>query len=350
MTARVAMTDLSQSWKIEAKFVYQNSFRLAIAIFLTIPFSGCIWPFHRTPKIESPIVFQAPPSAPQLAEAVNANSSRVHQLESQVKLKFAGMPGLTGNLALEKPNNFRVQASILGVGGLGADIGSNDESFWIWIKTALPGQTPMFLYARHAEFAVSQTRQQIPIDPSWIRDALGLTEIDPYGGLEGPYERPDGQLEIRYTRQTPAGPNMHVAVIDRKYAWITEQSIYDAQGILLVTAKSSKHRYYQETNVNLPHRIEISLVPNTPDARELVIDIASHNINRISGNPDYLWSMPEPSGVQYIDLAGPLPVVENQPFANTPFSSSPYSPEPQPPYPGRSDQAYRPNYRGRDLR
>lgn len=353
--------------------------RCLIVCLIIGQFSGCSWwPFKRTPEINAPVVFEAPPTAVQLAEAVNANSSRVHQLESQVKVSLDGLPGLTGNLALEKPHRFRLQANLLGVSGLGTDVGSNDDLFWVWIKTALPGQSPTLLYARHAEFAVSSTRQVLPIEPAWIRDALGLTEINPYGQLDGPYERSDGQFEIRSRVDTPSGPNVRVLVIHPKYGWVTEQSVYNAQGILLAVAKSSRHRYYPEADVSLPQRVEVELMPNSEQAQGLTLDLGSYNINRLSGDPARLWAMPDPDGVQKIDLAGPVsldPAVMNPNMGQQPatgpypvsseqgggYPAGPYPEQPGsnpqqpyvPPatgYQTQRDEPYRPNYRGRFLR
>lgn len=315
-----------------------------IAIFASLQ-TGCVWPFNQfynRSVTDAPIVFTETPSKEQIIQAVNANSQRVHALESQVKVTVDGLPGITGNLALEKPRNFRLQANLLGVSGMGADVGSNDELFWVWVKAPVPGQTPQILYARHAEYAVSPARQLMPIDPTWIRDALGLTEFDPQHLHEGPFARSDGQLEMRTRLQTPTGPQTRITAIDPKYGWITEQMLLDGQGTPVVIARSSRHRYYQEVGVSLPQRVSIQVAPSTPQAQNLTVDAQSYSINRLSGDPAVLWTMPQPPGVPLVDLAAPIPGMysPNQPsFPNPPPGNSPVAPTSQPGFSGTSSDS-----------
>lgn len=287
-----------------------HRFSLLLMIAFALLQTGCVWPFshlYQRSATDAPILFTERPSQDQIIQTVNSNSQRVHALESQVKVTVDGLPGITGNLALEKPQNFRLQANLLGVSGLGADVGSNDELFWVWVKTTMPGQTPQILYARHAEYAVSPARQMLPIDPTWIRDALGLTEFDPQHEHEGPADRSDGQLEIRTRLQTPTGPQTRITAIDPKYGWITEQMLLDPQGTPIVIARSSRHRFYPEVGVSLPQRITINVAPATAQSQTLTVDAQNYTINRLSGDPSMLWTMPQPPGVPMVDLAAPIP-------------------------------------------
>ena len=314
---------------------------LIMAAIAILP-SGCVWPFNQfynRSVNDAPIVFTEKPSGEQIIQTVNANSQRVHALESQVKVTVDGMPGITGNLALEKPRNFRLQANLLGVSGLGADVGSNDELFWVWVKTTMPGQTPQILYARHAEYAVSPARQLMPIDPTWIRDALGLTEFAAGDRHEGPFDRSDGQLEMRTRLQTPTGPQTRITVVDPKYGWITEQMLLDGQGAPIIIARSSRHRYYQEVGVSLPQRVTIQVAPSTPQAQTLTVDAQSYSINRLSGDPAMLWTMPDPPGVPLVDLAAPIPgqmPISSPNFSNQPAGGAPGYPSQPPGFSGNS--------------
>lgn len=292
---------------------------LMLYVVLSAPLMGCKvwWPFQsQNTAIDAPIVFQARPSQQQLIESINANSSKIYQLQSQVRLTVEGLPGLSGDIALERPNRFRLNASLLGVGGNGVDVGSNDEVFWIWVKSPLPGQPPEILYARHDEFANSPMKEQIPIDPAWIRDAIGLTEISPQAAHEGPFVRTNGDLELRTSLETASGRMTRLTIVDPKYGWVKEQSLLNSRLQTILVARSSSFRYYQEADVSLPQRIEIDFLPGTADAQKLTLDASGYQINQLNGSPDQLWSMPKSPGVRVRNLIAEFQGMQNAPRNN----------------------------------
>jgi len=89
-----------------------------------------------------------------------------------------------------------------------------------------------------------------------------------------------------------------------KSARIVQQSLYDASNNLIAWSNSSNYRYYAEEQVSLPQRIELHVI--APDGQDvkLVLDAGEYKINALYGNPDQMWSMPNPEGIPKVNLAG----------------------------------------------
>ena len=117
-------------------------------------------------------------------------------------------------------------------------------------------------------------------------------------------------------------------MIDARRAWVVEQYVYDPTG---QNAAGERRRriapYYPAEQVSLPQKISLRL-PTAGLA--LKIDMGTVQINRLSGDPAQLWTMPAFDGYQKIDLGGALP---NTPLPGQPGSSPPVQVQPVPPPP-----------------
>ncbi|MGC4006878.1 MAG: hypothetical protein QM811_28640 [Pirellulales bacterium] len=67
--------------------------------------------------------------------------------------------------------------------GAELDVGSNPQDYWLWVKRNEP---KAFFYGRHDQYAQSQARQILPIEPEWLIEAFGLVTFDPAQPIEGP--------------------------------------------------------------------------------------------------------------------------------------------------------------------
>ena len=294
---------------------------------------------------QAPSVLQATPTAKDIALAISQNSQRVEQLESHARVSVQSMPAITGKLAFERPRRLRLQAKLLGVAGPGVDVGSNDEQFWIWLQTSMAGQAPLFLHANHQEFAATLSQQRTPIKPEWLIDAMGLIQIDPQAQLEGPIVRADKTWEIRLRTWTESGWLTRVLVVDQQKAWVLEQQWYDANNRVLAIAKASDFAFYPGPDVSMPRRVELTVGPRTPDQLTLTLQMADHRINQLSGDPSQLWAMPQPNGVQTLDigkpgmwmLGGPGDSMPSPPLTTAPSTNTPTA-------------SFTPQYRGRVYR
>ena len=260
--------------------------------------------FRNRPILDTPpVAFSETPTKDQLLAHIGQQTEKVQQLQSDVRISVAGMPTLRGTLAVEKPNRLRMNAGLLGVSELGIDVGSNDDVFWFWSKVAGPGQEPGIYYARHDEYQTSALRRSIPIEPGWLIDALGLLRFEPNDRVEGPFQRPnDGRLEIHTYRNVGNQPTIRVSVIDPKFGFVNQQTIYDANGRRIAYVDSIKYEHYPEHNISLPSRIEMTA--DAPDGSQikLTVDAGKFKINSLYGDPKQLWSMPNPGDVKLINL------------------------------------------------
>ncbi len=263
-----------------------------------------------TPGPAAPQVLMENASRDQIIAAVNQNSSRIRSLTitgaTITVPDTLGLPLLSGNIAAERPNHFRLTAGTA-VTGQEIDLGSNDELFWIWIRR---NQPPGVYFCRHSQFANSNIRQMMPVEPSWLLAALGMIDIEPATVFDGPLPRGDGTVELRTWLPSASGTLQRVVVIDARRAWVVEQHVYDPSGkTLLASAVAETHRYYPVEQVSLPELLSIRL----PTANiAFKINMGTAQINQLAVDRTQLFTMPTPPGVQQFDLGGaavgtPLP-------------------------------------------
>ena len=236
----------------------------------------------------------------QVVGAINQNTARVHSLMAPNALitipHSTLLPPLRGNLALEKPQRFRLTAGT-GLTGQEVDLGVNDERFWLWIRRSDP---PGVYFCRHDQFAGSAACRVMPIEPRWLQSALGLVELDSSQVYSGPIPRGDGTVELRTYLPSANGTLQRVLVIDAKRAWVKEQHVYDPTGTTLIASTvATSHRYYPIEQVSLPERVAIRLPPSQ---MAFTIDLGQLQINRLPANAAQLWTMPAFDGYQQFDL------------------------------------------------
>jgi hypothetical protein len=246
----------------------------------------------------APEVLPLNPTLDQVIAAVNQNAAKVQNYQTNnATISVPGnamVPALRGNIAAELPNKLRLQASTA-LSGPEVDLGSNAELFWFWVKRNEP---PALYFSRHDQFTGSAAQQVIPIEPSWLLDALGFMQFAPTDFHEGPISHGNGTLEIRSVVQSRLGPLTRNTVIDARRAWVLQQHIYDGQGTRLATAVARSNQYYPALGVSLPQEIEVSL----PLAQmDLHIDVGTVQINQMAPNPA-LWQLPVLTGYPQIDL------------------------------------------------
>lgn len=255
--------------------------------------ASCVRPWGYPPTAygpPAPTVLTPIPSLEAVIAAVNGNAVRVSSFISHnASISMLGMPGmpvLSGSIAMARPASFRLQAGTALLGPE-VDLGSNDSTYWIWIRRSQPKAVYV---GRHDLFAQSAARDVMPVEPDWFLDALGLAQFDPNAQHQGPIPRPDGKLEIRSTLPSPSGTVTKVTVVDATRAWVLEQHIYSQTGTLLASAVARSHRYYPAEQVSLPQVVEIHL---PPAKLALSIDVGTVMINQLVGDPALLWGLPQ---------------------------------------------------------
>src|SRR5262245_19489636 len=172
----------------------------------------------------------------QIIAAVNQNSSRIQSITATGATitvpDTLGLPLLSGNIAAERPGRFRLTAGTA-VSAKEIDLGSNDERFWIWVRR---NQPPGVYFCRHAQFANSNIRQMMPIEPSSLLAALGMVDIDPSRVFDGPLPGADGTVELRSWLPSANGNLQRVTTVDPRRALVIGQYVYDQSGRTLLAS------------------------------------------------------------------------------------------------------------------
>ena len=274
----------------------------------------------------APSVLATGASVPQIIAAVNQNTARIQTYAANnATITVPGMPGpmLQGNIAIERPQRFRLRAGTA-LSGPELDLGSNEQLFWFWVKRNVP---PALYYTRHDQYMTSAARQVLPVEPSWLMDALGLITLDPNAAYEGPFARSDGSLELRGQVATPSGTMSRVVVVDPTRAWVLEQHLYDPAGKPVASAVAQRHRYDPINQISLPERVAIT-VPGAQLA--LTLDMGQIVVNQPVGDGQ-MFALPVIDGFPAVDLStlGPPPIgaipatsaaVEPMPAMRSPYA------------------------------
>lgn len=293
--------------------------RLALSAALVASAGGCA--ASRGARLSRPdAIAQAPLPAPAVAEVVarhNQNAAMVNSLfvAPVISAKFSRMAGgLSGNMVFERPHNFRLV--VKGGSKKMADLGSNDDEFWFWGDDRKDNGN---VYVCRYDAASTASTQQLPFQPDWIVEALGLREIpaDEVPKIEvkaGPSNRP-GTVAWVHTRPTARGDvAKKMTIIDRNTGAIVEHRFYlpgSATPIAVATPSGSTDAPLADEpgrTVRLPAKIHLSLASPDPRDSGLEMDLVLKDpkVNEpIEGNDrTALFSVPAIAGTQPFRLDG----------------------------------------------
>jgi hypothetical protein len=260
--------------------------------------SGAGCPQRLSPD-PAPRVLPAAPGLEQVISAVNRNALQIQSFSTtSASLSVPGNPTLHASIAYQRPRGFRLRAET-GLTGAEVDLGSNDQIFWYWIRRQQP---PAVYFCRHDQFATCPARAMIPIEPTWLVEALGTAEIDPALPHQGPFPVGGNRLEIRTIRETPEGPTTRVTILDAVSAWIMEQHVYDARGQLRASAVAEGYRRDPLSGLYMPSAVRVSCPPAGFSMR---IELGNVEVNRPLGDPGELWTIPTFPGTPMVDLCDP---------------------------------------------
>lgn len=270
--------------------------------------AGCLpsW-LRRTPDSPPPpVAYNQMPTVQAIVQHTNEHTLRVRQLQAEgATVSYKAPPldiavPLQAKLSFDLPRRIKLTAG-LGIGGDLVDVGSNDEIFWLWAK---PVDANSIFYAKHEAYPESNLGRMLPLDPSWIADALGLVYLDPNARFDGPFPaNQSGQFDLRTFMDTPAGNLQRVITFDQRYGYVHAQYLYDRFGQLLAQIRGQGHRYDAATNVTLAHDITIGL----PQTRtQIQLNVKNYVLNAIGyDNGGRLWQPPSLRGSQMVDIAAP---------------------------------------------
>ncbi len=267
---------------------------LPISLLLVALASGCASTTPRVAVAPPPPVLDNSATAVAIVDAVNRTAGITSLSTNSAKLDITSMPALpklSANLHLARAKNFRLKAAIPLVMGSGIDLGSNDREFWFEVPEGAT-MRPTLYRANHAAYSQMLDRAVLPVDPSWLIDAIGLGQLDPGQFVTEPLRRSDGQWEVRTLRPTPAGNYQQVALIEPTAGYVTYLFLYSPDGREIATSVLADHRWDQPSGVALPHRVDITLRPAGEEALSMRIEVQDWTVNQLlSGDPN-LFEIP----------------------------------------------------------
>src|SRR4029077_11724827 len=108
---------------------------------------------------------------------------------------------------------------------------------------------------RHDQFAMSNARQIMPVEPEWLLEAVGLARIDTTQPIEGPTPVGNMRLQLRSHQPSTLGDLTKVTVVDAWDGTVLEQHLYDPAGQRLATAITSSYKRDPISGAALPKSI-----------------------------------------------------------------------------------------------
>lgn len=277
----------------------------------TVFLAGCNqtrW-FHPNPGVETGMVLPTPnPTAANMVALLNDNARRLQSLESrEVSMKCSqGFQdvNIEAIMVCQKPHNFRLFGKF--VKSTVVDVGSNDREFWWWISKAEP---PNLYHCSHEDYTRIKDRIQLPFQPDWIMEALGMSEFDP----QKPYQLTTrgNNLELVENMTSPQGrPVRKVTVLVRgknQQVQVAEHVLRDERGQEICSAKVIQSQRDRTTNAILPKQVVIRW-----PAEKITLQLTLNDVQVNGALPPQrvatLFSRPNMKDVQSVDLArGPDP-------------------------------------------
>jgi len=267
--------------------------------------AGCVagrqWnPFGPPPAA----VLSADATCDQVIAHLNSNVERCTGWRStDVKVSSNDIVlSATASMAVESPNRFRMLVSMMGADL--ADLGSNHERMWIWMRP--PKDEPSYvLTCAHKDLAIAQQRMPIPFRPDWLMEVLGVIPFDP-ATFELESTSGDAGEFLLVSNQTASDgtPVTRRISVDARRGVITGHALWATSadgGVsrMVAEARLSDHRRDERTGVMLPHKIELSY----PDAQaEMTLAIKDIEVNPTGVAPS-TWQPTIAASYPWRDLA-----------------------------------------------
>lgn len=215
---------------------------------------------------------------------------------------FMIAPSLSANMAVERPRNFRLQAS---AGPMDmVDLGSNSDRFWFWIRN---NEDPGLFTARHDQLQFAQEQMPIPFEPDWLIDALGVIPLDESEIQVDKHPTDPKRVFFRRQRTTPDGqPVQLVSMVDNCQGVILEHSLIDQQDNIIAVALMNEYSRDGKTGVVLPHQVELTW-PQAKMGLKLRMGAIEVNPPAIS---EKLFALPQIANCPTYDLGGETQTVQ----------------------------------------
>ena len=219
-----------------------------------------------------------------------------------VRVNVPGMPPAAGRLVVTYPRNLRLQVSAFTRPV--ADIGSNADRMWFWVADPSPTRTAETITCRHASFDAVRARANVPFDPDWLMEVLGVAPIDPR--CVELRKAPDGGplWHLVSHRTNPDGRRVtRIIHVDAAHGQVLAHELRDAATQRLIgKAALQDHRRDSQTGMVLPHRIELHWPAG--ETGPMTLTFGEIDVNPTDLRADQ-WTMPRQRAVRHLDDFSP---------------------------------------------
>jgi hypothetical protein len=237
----------------------------------------------------------------------NQNAELVQSITAKPTITVAGKVMKAhpeGWLAVVRPRNFKLM--LKSVGQKQADIGSNDEEFWFWVR----GDDKSVYWANYADLESSSLA--ITYQPDWIVEALGLTPISSAEAAHLKIREPDRDTTALIFPPTKSGTETYtrMLIVSNHTRRIKEHRIYagNLQTLLAQASVTSYKDFELDTSDKgvrescyLPESVKLDW-----KREQLVLDVVLQNVkvNQFdSSRTEGLFQEPSVPGYDRVNLA-----------------------------------------------
>lgn len=262
---------------------------LVVIVLLVFTLSGC-------KSVQLPKTVSPNPTLAEIEQAINQNSQRIQTLRSDdVSVGVNNMAGWAKcRMAFERPCRVRMIATV-SIKGRVLDCGANDNLFWFWSKFQTPEQ---LAWCNLNECGNLMTlTQNIPIEPTWFPEAMGVVEFKPGEIIEGPTVQQDKTLLLVSKKNRADGQYTKHTYVEPLTAAIKKQELFDPAGNPIVSVHCTEFQYNDLNKVVLPRKIVVT----SPQRKESIhFDLGTIAVNAPGSINEQLFVMPQPA-----DLGNP---------------------------------------------
>jgi len=247
----------------------------------------------------------------------NQNARKLDSLQAETSVSFKGEDGgagTHGHMAMERPRNFKMD--LRAVTRSVADVGSNDDEFWVW-SSKFPEKA---IYVGHYD-ETGSLPAELALQPEWIVEALGVREItrEERGRTTlAKGETPETQILVEQRYNGNGRPTIKKTVVDRRSGQILEHRFYSSDGQLLAKAETSDYRAVRRPEndpqgaestaaadtVVLPHKINLTATPPGQKPFHMDILLSSIQVNPAFSDADRQarFTVPNKPGYKVVNI------------------------------------------------
>jgi hypothetical protein len=206
------------------------------------------------------------------------------------------MPPVPATIDVEAPLRMRIRAQMPLTFSEVADFGSNDELIWIWNQGA-----PGMMVIRHEQLPEALAQMQVPFEPEWLMEVLGVVPINVDEFELAVPETPKSYIELVANRISPTGaPVRRVVRINLCQGRILEHRIESTDGRVIASARLDNYELDATGQYLLPHLMKIEW----PEAKAgMTLRLGEIMVNP-PANSLVSWQAPDKPGVPRIVFPG----------------------------------------------